>query len=281
MSDLYEQAMRKQKQKAERANVSETELLLSGSIDLEKLDEYLKDAKAAPKLSSYLLSLLAERDMSNEELGVAAGIGRSTIYKITSGKQLPEQDMLLRIAFAMELSAKEAQQLLKTGRRAALTASRPRDAVIIIGLNNKLMLEEIDEILMGHGFDPLVPAEKKISEYLEPLMGNLSFDQFLQQTHLNNESILEMIRMTKKGMCLEAFDEMIDGLERNDLLRIGFVLGMNKVEVQRLLRIAHRAFLNSTDERDAQILEGLAVGMTLEEMDSILLENKMESLISI
>ncbi|MBE5804891.1 MAG: helix-turn-helix transcriptional regulator [Clostridiales bacterium] len=267
--------------RAERENVSKTRLMLEGSINLDNLDQFLKEARPAPKLSNYLMNLLAERDMSNEELGLEANIGRSTIYKIISGKQLPEQDMLLRMAFVLELSAEETQQLLKTGRRAQLTASRPRDIAIIYGLQNGLMLDEMDEILMERGLDPLIPAEKKISELLAPLAANLSFDQLLMQTHLaDNASFMHMLGQAKSGRRLEALDEITDGIERNDLLCIGFVLGMNKVEMQRLLRIAHRAFLNSKDERDAQILEGLAAGMELKEIDAALRNRHMEALIA-
>ena len=277
MADLYA----KEKNKPERENMSRTRMMLEGKIDLEDLDRYLKDAKPAPKLSNYLITLLAERDMSNEELGVAANIGRSTIYKIIGGKQLPEQDMLLRIAFALELPATEAQQLLKTGRRAQLTASRPRDVVIICALNNGLMLEEVDEILMERGFDPLVPEEKKISEFLKPLMADMTFDQLLDKTRLNANGLFTgMLSRAKSGCTLEALDEIADGIDRNDLLGIGFVLGMNKGEMQRLLRIAHRAFLNSTDARDMQLLEGISEGHELQKMNAILIEKGMDPLIS-
>ena len=57
---------------------------------------------------------------------------------------------------------------------------------------------------------------------------------------------------------------------KGDLLAIGFVLGVNKVEMQRLLRIAHRAFLNTTQLRDACILRGLDGGLSLEELNGLL-----------
>ena len=266
---------------AERENVSRTRMMLDGSISLDNLDQYLKEARPAPKLSNYLVSLLAERGMSNEELGIGANIGRSTIYKIISGKQLPEQDMLLRMAFVLALTAGEAQQLLKTGRRAQLTASRPRDIAIIYGLQNGLTLDEMEEILMERGMEPLTPAEKRISEFLAPLMDGISFEQLLRRARLDGSALfMQMLKQANQGMRLEAMDAVGDGLERNELLCIGFALGMNKVEMQRLLRIAHRAFLNSTEGRDALILGGLAGGMNLEAMNAALLERRMEPLYS-
>ena len=263
----------------ERENVSRTKMMLDGSISLDNLDQYLKDAKPAPKLSSLLVQLLAERDISNEDLGTAANIGRSTIYKIIGGKLLPEQDTLLRIAFVLELTAEETQQLLKTGRRAQLTASRPRDIAIIYGLQNALTLDEMDEVLMERGMEPITPPEKKISELIRPLMGDMTFADLLTRSALNTNALfMKMLDKVKSGTTIEALDEIADGLERNDLLAIGFVLGMNKVEMQRLLRIAHRSFLNSKDTRDSLVLDALASGAELPQMNDILLKNNMEPL---
>lgn len=269
-TDVLMQAMQKRIMAAESKNVSRTKMMLDGSISLDSLDMFLNNAKPAPKLSTYLTELLIAKGLSNDELGVYANIGRSTVYKIMSGKQLPEQDMLLRIAFVLQLTGEETQQLLKTGHRAQLTASRPRDIAIIYGLQNGLTLEEMDSILMEREMTPLTPVEKKLSEALAPLMKDVTFGELQEKARLNSTEMTDAIRKTNQAPSLETFDIISDILEKDDLLRIGFVLHAKPNDMQHLLRITHRAFLNVKDPREQEILSGLAAGLELDEINAVL-----------
>ena len=71
---------------------------------------------------------------------------------------------------------------------------------------------------------------------------------------------------------------LTDSLEKDDLLRIGFVLHATQTEMQHLLRIARRAFLNSKDARDQEILMGLAASLDLAEINAVLAEKKLTQL---
>lgn len=277
-TELLMQAMRKRSATSIKDGVSKTKMMLDGSVSLDSLDQILKNAKPALPLKSHLLKLMGEREMSNEDLGIFANIGRSTVYKIMDGKQRPEQDVLLRMAFALELTGEETQQLLKAGHRAPLTASRPRDIAIIFGLQNGLTLDEMDGILMERGMDPLTPPAKKLSEALAPLMKNTTVNDLAAGARLNPKAVKEAMAKAKPDVCLEVFDLLADSLEKDDLLRIGFVLHAKPTEMQHLLRIAHRAFLNSKDSRDQEILTGLAAGMELEEINAVLAEKNMMQL---
>ncbi len=274
-TDVLMQAMRKRSAATAKDSVSKTKMMLDGSVSLDNLDQILKDAKPALPLKSHLLKLMGEKGMSNEDLGVLANIGRSTVYKIMDGKQRPEQDALLRMAFALELTGEETQQLLKAGHRAQLTASRPRNIAIIFGLQNGLTLDEMDGILMERGMDPLTPPAKKLSEALAPLMKHTDVVTLVRRARLNPRAVKEAMAKVKSGACLEVFDLLADSLEKDDLLRIGFVLHAKPTEMQHLLRIAHRAFLNSKDGRDQEILMGLAAGMDLGEMNAMLAEKSL------
>lgn len=141
----------------EREGISKTRLLIEGKLRGAALDSVLGDVKPMITLPSFLLPRLG--DMSIEELASRAAIGRSTIYAVMNGKKRPEQDPLLRIAFVLKLTASDTQQMLKIGRRALLTASRRRDVAIMYGLENRLMLEEMDALLVEYGLAPLLPQE--------------------------------------------------------------------------------------------------------------------------
>lgn len=277
-TDYYMHALRKQNATPIKERVSQTKLMLDGSVSLENLDQILQNTKPALPLKAHLLKLMGEKEMSYEDLGIFANIGRSTVYKIMDGKQRPEQDVLLRMAFALELTGEETQQLLKAGHRAPLTASRPRDIAIIFGLQNSLTLDEMDGILMERGMDPLTPPAKKLSEALAPLMKHTDVDTVICKARLTSEHIKE--DMTKAGpdMHLEVFDLLADSLEKDDLLRIGFTLHATQTEMQHLLRIAHRAFLNSKDARDQEILMGLAASLDLAEINAVLAEKNLTQL---
>lgn len=277
-TEILMQAMRKRSATTVKESVSKTKMMLDGSVSLDSLDQILKNAKPALPLKSHLLKLMGEREMSNEDLGIFANIGRSTVYKIMDGKQRPEQDVLLRMAFALELTGEETQELLKAGHRAPLTASRPRDIAIIFGLQNGLTLDEMDGILMERGMDPLTPPAKKLSEALSPLMKNTTVNDLAADARLDPKAVREALNKARPDVYLEVFDLLADSLEKDDLLRIGFVLHAKPTEMQHLLRIAHRAFLNSKDSRDQEILTGLAAGMELEEINAVLAEKNLVQL---
>lgn len=277
-TDILMKAMRKRSATSIKDGVSKTKMMLDGSVSLDSLDQILKNVKPALPLKAHLLKLMGEKEMSYEDLGIFANIGRSTVYKIMDGKQRPEQDVLLRMAFALELTGEETQQLLKAGHRAPLTASRPRDIAIIFGLQNSLTLDEMDGILMERGMDPLTPPAKKLSEALAPLMKHTDVDTVIRKARLTSEHIKEDMAKAEPDMHLEAFDLLADSLEKDDLLRIGFTLHATQTEMQHLLRIARRAFLNSKDARDQEILMGLAASLDLAEINAVLAEKKLTQL---
>ena len=277
-TDILMQAMRKRSATSVKEGVSKTKMMLDGSVSLDSLDQILKNAKPALPLKAHLLKLMGEKEMSNEDLGIFANIGRSTVYKIMDGKQRPEQDVLLRIAFALGLTGEETQQLLKAGHRAPLTASRPRDIAIIFGLQNGLTLEEMDSILMERNMESLTPSPKKLSTALAPLMMHTDVDTVVRKARLNLGDVKEAMAKARPDASPEVFDLLVDSLEKDDLLRIGFVLHASQTEMQHLLRIAHRAFLNSKDARDQEILMGLASGMELDEINAVLADKNLTQL---
>lgn len=119
------------------------------------LDEMLKASQPMKSIAELILPHLG--DMSYETLGVLAGTSRANVYKLMDGRSHPEQDVLLRIAFTLEMDVEETQQLLKSAHRSQLTATIPRDVCILYGLMNHLDLMEMDEVLTEKGLKPLWP----------------------------------------------------------------------------------------------------------------------------
>lgn len=265
----------------ERENVLTTRMLLDGDFDLADLDRLLQVKIPDIKLSTFLKKRLEECELNADDLAEEARIGRSTVYSTLNGNMKPTQDALLRMAFVLQLTPEETQYMLKLGRRATLSSTtEPRDRVIIVGLNCSLTLAEMDNILMERNFDPLTPVEKTLSSCLEPFMKEMSFVQLLKKSYLYTRDMLTMLQKVSHGDTLRGLDEIADALEQHDLLRIGFVLGMNANQVQRLLRTCGRGYLHSAEKpRDKMIHDGLNQSLSLEEMNALLKENGMTPLI--
>lgn len=107
-----------------------------------------------------IYKFLQKKKMSVEVMSQLAGFARDTGYKIINGQRRAEKDVLLRLAFVLEMTPEETQHLLKSGRRATLSSAEKRDVVIIYGLSNHMTLGEMDDLLLEHGMKPLVPAGK-------------------------------------------------------------------------------------------------------------------------
>lgn len=124
------------------------------------LDDLLKEVKSQKSVPDLLLPALGKKDISVEVMSQLAGFGRATGYKIINNKMRPEADILIRIAFVLEMNVEEMQQLLKSGRRSMLSGSSDRDVAIIYGRQNGLSLGEMDELLEEYGLPTLVPPLK-------------------------------------------------------------------------------------------------------------------------
>lgn len=144
---------------ADRQRVGETRWMIEHA-DKRSLEELLREVKSQKSVTDILLPALGKMDYSVEVMSQLAGLGRATGYKIMNNKMRPEADILIRLAFVLELSVDEMQQLLKSGRRSMLSGSNERDVAIIFGRSNGLSLGEMDELLEEYGLPTLVPPLK-------------------------------------------------------------------------------------------------------------------------
>lgn len=99
----------------------------------------------------YLEYLLGQHGMSIPELIIKTLLSKSFVYQIFSGERNPGRDILLRIAFAMNLSVDETQHLFLIGQKGALYPKVRRDAALICCLEQRLCLDDADEFLKSIG----------------------------------------------------------------------------------------------------------------------------------
>ncbi|MCD7715865.1 MAG: helix-turn-helix domain-containing protein [Lachnospiraceae bacterium] len=145
--------------KSEEDRVGRTRWMVSNATRKDLDDMLDRVPVRTSSVRELLLARLGEKNMSVDVMAELAGMSRATGFKILSGKQRAERDMLLRIAFVLEFDFEETAQLLKSGCKAALTADSKRDVAIIFGLENHLTLGDMDDLLEEYGLAPLVPVK--------------------------------------------------------------------------------------------------------------------------
>ena len=119
-----------------------------------KLAERLKQLKET--FPQYLLNFIAERGLNEVDVYKRARLSRQIFSKLRTQKgYMPRKRTIIAIAFAMELTLDEAQDLLERGGY-SLSPSIKEDVIISFFFENKIYdFFEINEALYHFGFKPL------------------------------------------------------------------------------------------------------------------------------
>ena len=96
---------------------------------------------------SYLQRLLDERGLKRSQVVRDAGLNATHGYQIFTGQRGASRDKLLQLAFAMGLTLRETNRLLRAGGHNELYCKCRRDAIIIFCINHGKGLQEADEEL--------------------------------------------------------------------------------------------------------------------------------------
>ncbi len=98
-------------------------------------------------LSEYLQELLDEHHLRRVDVIRAAGLNETFGYQIFMGKRGASRDKILQIAFAMGLTLRECNRVLKLAGANELYCKNKRDAIIIFCLDKGYSLQKTDEEL--------------------------------------------------------------------------------------------------------------------------------------
>lgn len=131
---------------------STTELFKMLQESPEQFAKLVREGKVFDEtlaLKDYLNELLRKQHISIPEIVAETVLSKSFVYQIFNGERNPGRDILLRISFAMHLSLKETQQLLRLGEKNTLYPRVRRDAAIICCIEQELSLEEADAFLLS------------------------------------------------------------------------------------------------------------------------------------
>ncbi len=132
----------------------------------DQLDSYLKDnskymADEKKAFYYYMKDVLDEKNIKLKDVYSFAGVTESYGSKIvTMEKQTKDRDLIIRLCMAGHFNWDETNRALKLYGLSELYAKDPRDACIIVAVNNRIFdMYEIDEMLMKQGLKKLTTEE--------------------------------------------------------------------------------------------------------------------------
>lgn len=110
-------------------------------------EQFAKDIPINPKVfHKYLAQLIDKKGVNYSYVWNEAGIDSSIFSKYISGKRRPTKRSLLRIIFALKLSAEEAVELLKLNGM-ALDENNLQDNVLLYSLKEGFSFDETIDFL--------------------------------------------------------------------------------------------------------------------------------------
>ncbi len=131
-----------------------------------QLDAYLKDNRKYMALGEkafyyYFKDTLETKRIRLKDVYTCADVTESFGSKIIRmEKHTTQRDLIIRLCLAGHFSLLEMNRALKLYGMTELYAKDPRDACIIVAVNNRQFDPyQIDELLTGHGFTKLTSEE--------------------------------------------------------------------------------------------------------------------------
>ena len=118
-------------------------------------EQYMADEKKA--FYYYMKDVLDEKNIKLKDVYSFAGVTESYGSKIvTMEKHTKDRDLIIRFCIAGHFNWDETNRALKLYGLTELYAKDPRDACIIVAINNRIYnLYDIDEMLMQQGLEKL------------------------------------------------------------------------------------------------------------------------------
>lgn len=132
----------------------------------DQLESYLKDnskymADEKKAFYYYMKDVLDEKNIKLKDVYSFAGVTESYGSKIvTMEKHTKDRDLIIRLCLAGHFNWDETNRALKLYGLSELYAKDPRDACIIVAVNNRIFdMYEIDEMLIRQGLKKLTTEE--------------------------------------------------------------------------------------------------------------------------
>ncbi len=102
-------------------------------------------------LTSYLEKLLQKYNIKKAEVIKRSSLATAYGYQIFDGRREPKRDKVIQLAFGFGLTLEETQTLLKCAGHSELFPKVKRDVLFIYAINNRLDINEVEQLLFRMG----------------------------------------------------------------------------------------------------------------------------------
>ncbi len=137
---------------------------LANGLDMETMDEVLVEQGQAPlsistkedeQLRDILSFYLKKNSMTGSRLLPQIKCSADTLKSILREEQFAPRDLLIRIAFILQIELSELQNMLRLEKQSVLSIKDERDMFIMNGLANRITPAEMEERLKAQQLTPL------------------------------------------------------------------------------------------------------------------------------
>lgn len=123
-------------------------IIMKSKDNLESLIKNLESEQLDMELEDFLNMMLAKKNLTPAQVVERSGLPHACTDQIFSGeKKHPSRNKLLALAFAMDMTLEETQQLLKLAHVQALYPRNRQDLVVIFALKEHCTVIEVNELL--------------------------------------------------------------------------------------------------------------------------------------
>lgn len=143
--------MLKKEGSADSRTTGELLHILTGTHTQKELDDYIRQhtkSDAEMSFAAHFENLLLKHHLKKSDVIRAAQLDRTYGYQILSGAKKPGRDKILALCIAAGLSLRETQTCLETAGEGILYSKSSRDAVIIYGIEHRMDVMRINELLI-------------------------------------------------------------------------------------------------------------------------------------
>ena len=135
----------------EPPSTGELQNILTSTHSRKDLANYLDQhtvPDSALSFSQTFRLLLDQHNLKKADVIRDSNLDRTYAYQVLSGSRHPGRDKILALGIAAGFSVKEIRRLLECASAAILYSRSSRDAVILYGIENRLNLMRINEMLL-------------------------------------------------------------------------------------------------------------------------------------
>ena len=139
-----------------RRNTDEMTTELKNTTDLKRFLDENTEHFSTKDFSRLLKDAIRKKGMSKAEVAKAAGMSDVYLHQLISGRRSPSRTRLLCICIGLGLTVDETQTLLFHAGMGQLYARNRWDAIIIYGIEHKMDLFSINDLLFDANEDTIV-----------------------------------------------------------------------------------------------------------------------------